>query len=333
MFSCTSVAKGVYNFKMLDDNFIQLKDLGRLEDVKGFLTESGKRAAACKDHQASLPKETSITDRLKYLMDLLREDSLTIMGECTSQYCPCSRFIGAVNRELIELSLYEPVDNAENIISIGPGGMHQDLRIIAKRTPENGAPAVVNYYVLDGFKDFFEMTTNPIDPYVYTGPMDEHAGARAEWFSYKCMLYGTFLTALKGKVNLYLCESADDCVNFLKSSDSRRNVVLGIDILDDFGVFTLPAFMTVALRVPCTAVTVSNNYWDIFINEHFKDDIGSDFSSRGHIKEISKGDTPYFNLYALYIIYKLNRDTRRNIRRGGLILASLCAGIAYLYFR
>lgn len=335
MFSCISVAKGIYEFKVTDDDIIRVKDRDRLDDVTDFLTLSNKRTECWKQQIALISKDMSITEALEYAIDLLRADCLMLLSECTASYCACNRFTGHVSREVIEIIVHDSIDKANNVISVGPGGMLQDFRILNERT----ADSPVNYYVLDNFKDFFEMATkfeDGINPFQYTGPVDANSLERALWFSYKCMLFGTFLTLLKGKVNLYLCESATDCANVLKSQASSidttvNNVVLGIDIMDDYAVVTLPAFTTVALQVPCTAFLVSSGYWDIFINEHYRDNEAAHSLSRDHLKVISTGQGQGFNIYAFRIAYKMNRVMRNMCRMlaAGTVLTVLTCIVAF----
>lgn len=329
MFSCVPVANGVYEFKVIDDNFIQLSGLNRLDNIKDFLTMSNKQTEYWNHQIATNCKEMSIPETLKYVIDLTREDSLLLLNECTASYCPCSRFNNHVNREVIEMIVDDCINTAKNVISVGPGGMLQDYRILEKR--KSSYP--VNYYVLDNFKDFFKMADKfegRIDPYRYTGPLDNNSKDRAKWFTYKCMLLGTFLTALKKEVNLYLCESANDCVNRLKdlkSTDYLDNVVLGIDILDDYAELTLAAFTTVALQTPCTAFLISAGYWDVFTNDQFREGL-----SRDYINVISTKQSPLFNIYALYICYKTNRVFRYNLRKLLTAMAAIVGAVFWWYW-
>lgn len=98
------------------------------------------------------------------------QDCLLLLDECTSNFCILDRLKNPTTRRLIEYCV------AEIVVSIGPGGMLQDLRILSKRTDTS-----IDYYVLDEFRDFFDMTSENINPYVYTGPDDMDAHDRAQW--------------------------------------------------------------------------------------------------------------------------------------------------------
>lgn len=304
MFSCVSVAPGIYSFRLIpgQEEFIEIKDRERLMDPLKFVNST-------KDYERRILTEGTC---LGSTIDIAREDCLSLLSECTADFCPCSRTVGLVNRDLIEHCIEDIIVGAKNVVSIGPGGMHQDFRILSGRQG-------IDYYVLDGFKDFFSMVSSSIDPYEYTGPADEHALKRAKWFSLKCMLYGTFLRAVGDGINLHLCESADHCVEYLKGK--ADTVVLGIDIIDDYAEYTMGAFNRVTTCIPCTAITVSAGYWNIFIN-----------SGTGEKVVISTGQNNLFNLYAVYILYRLNKRCRKRLTviATGLAIVSMSL-IAHLF--
>lgn len=307
MFACEAIADGIYSFRLVQDqiDFIQIKDTDRLFNPVQFLSMA-KAQQYIWEQQAD-SDSSDLASNLKSTVDRFREDCLLLLGECTSVLCPCNRASGTVSRDIIEMCVEDLINNVINVVSIGPGGMHQDLRILLQRNPDVGE---VNYYILDSFKDFFEMipAQGVINPYDYTGPDDAQASKRSQWFASKCMLYGTFLKVLSTtniKVNLYLCKSPDQCVKHLSQSSST--LVLGIDILDDYAVITLPVFMSIASAIPCTAVLIAAGYWDIFISK-----------PPGEKVTISTGNND-FGLYSPVILYKLNSRIRKSINKIGWI--------------
>jgi hypothetical protein len=176
MFACEAIADGIYSFRLNQIDFIQIKDTDRLFNPVKFLS-TAKSQQWIWENQAEnsdLRSDADLVTNLKSTIDSFREDCLLLLGECTSVLCPCNRASGTVSRDIIEMCVEDLINNALNVVSIGPGGMHQDLRILLQRNPDIGE---INYYILDSFKDFFEMipAQGVINPYDYTGPDDAQA--------------------------------------------------------------------------------------------------------------------------------------------------------------
>lgn len=237
------------------------------------------------------PKK-SIDELRKYVFDTEGKNLLgdhNYLGECTSDFCSMNRKISQA-RNITEKKFKKDYNGERNIVSIGPGGFFQDLRLLSNLNNE------FNYFFTDSIlpkwkgENIDDMSLSyevlkELD-YEITHPSVLADIVRTIFDAHVLSLFIHVLTRLGKKFKVFVFDNpkaleryfnplvldnqlitmtyeynGEKTIEFQEGNKQKAIdiFVSAIDITDDFAFLTIPLYNRLRLSLVCKSFFVSNN--------------------------------------------------------------------------
>jgi hypothetical protein len=197
-----------------------------------------------------------------------RANPLATIHECASEYCSYSRKHFPGTRRAVEAIGVKYAKNADTIAVIAPGGFLTELQILSQVEAR-----AINIVVYERDLDLWDVVfgdqkDKPGAIFYYDGTQplididDESKYTRRAYMTlnllhmYNVLRYGKLI----GKTfTIYRCASES-----FPPDNITPQVVMGLDLTDDFAPYTIPKFYHLALNYKCVGITLSPDYIHIF---------------------------------------------------------------------